>query len=334
MVPKVSIIILNWNGLKDTIECLESLKKVTYPNYEVIVVDNGSKGNDADILGKKYKNYIRIIRNKENLGFAEGNNLAIREVIKENKSKYILTLNNDTTVKADFLEKLVKCAERHPQAGSFQPKMILSKWVQYIDSTGLDLSKTGFGFNRGAYQNVNLFNEEKEILGPCAGAALYRVEALKMVMVEDEIFDKDFFAYYEDFDLALRLRWAGWKSYFCPSAIVYHQRGATGGVRSKFTAYYGTRNQTWNLFKNLPLSFIFKNIHLILLAQLAQIGINLLKGRFSLLLSIIKGRIDGYLGLRKILIKKSKIKKQVDFSEIEKFLILKWRQRIPKEIKI
>jgi len=108
--PKVSIIILNWNGLKDTIECLESLKKITYPNYEVIVVDNDSKGNDADILEERYKNYIRVIRNKENLGFAGGNNVAIRQVLKEEKSDYILLLNNDTIVEPNFLEELIKIA--------------------------------------------------------------------------------------------------------------------------------------------------------------------------------------------------------------------------------
>lgn len=331
--PKVSIIILNWNGLEDTITCLESLRKISYPNYEVIVVDNGSKADDVHILEKQYKYYIRLIRNRENLGFAEGNNVAIREVMRENESQYILTLNNDTTVEQNFLNELIKTSQKYSEAGSIQPKMILANYPQYIDSVGLELSKTGFGFNRGAFQNPDLFKNEEEILGPCSGAALYRMDALKDVIMDDEIFDKDFFAYYEDFDLALRLRWAGWKSYFCPNAIVYHKRGATGGVRNKFTAYYGTRNQNWNMFKNFPAEYIFKNLHLILLSQTAQIGINLIKGRFRLLPAIIKGRIDGYSGLGKIFLKKKKILKRVDFSELEKFLILKWRANTPKGIK-
>jgi len=333
-LPKVSIIILNWNGLNDTIECLESLKKIIYPNYEVIVVDNGSKGNDADVLEEKYQGYIKVIRNKENLGFAEGNNVAIREVLKEGKSEYILTLNNDTTVEPNFLDELIKCAQKHPRVGSIQPKMILAKWPQYIDSIGLELSKTGFGFNLGGYQNPNLFNEEIEILGPCAGAALYKVEAVKDIMIDNEFFDKDFFAYSEDFDVALRLRWAGWESWYCPASIVYHKRGATGGVRSKFSTYYRTRNQVWVIFKNFPLGFIFRNIHLILLAQIAQIGINLIKGKFYLIPFILGGYFDGYLKLPQILKERKKIKKRVDFQEIEKFLTLRWRIKIPKEIKI
>ncbi|MGC8940872.1 MAG: hypothetical protein ACP5JY_02460, partial [Candidatus Nanoarchaeia archaeon] len=106
----------------------------------------------------------------------------------------------------------------------------------------------------------------------------------------------------------------------------------TGGVRSKFTAYCGTRNQNWNLFKNLPGNFILRNLHLILLAQIARIGINFLKRRFYLLPSILRGRLDGYLGLLKILKKKKKIFKRVNFKEIEKFLVPKWYVKIPKEI--
>lgn len=334
MNPKVSIIILNWNGLEDTIECLESLKKITYPNYEVIVVDNGSKGNDADVLEEEYGDYIKLIRNKENLGFTEGNNVAIREVINEGKSDYIMLLNNDTTVEPNFLDELVKCAKRHPEAGSIQPKMIWASQSTLIDSAGLLYSKTGFGFDRGKFELVEKYNKEEEILGCCAGACLYQTEAVKDILIDGEFFDKDFFAYYEDFDVALRLQWAGWKSWFCPKALVYHKRGAAGGIKSKLTAYYGTKNQNWNLFKNLPAKFILKNLHLILFAQVAQIGINLLKGRFLLLPSIIKGRIDGYLGFGKILKKKKRIKKRVDFSVIEKFLILKWRVKIPKEINL
>ena len=330
--PKVSIIILNWNGLKDTIECLESLKKITYSNYEAIVIDNGSKGNDADILKGKYKDYIKLIRNKENLGFAEANNIGIREVIKEGRSEYILTLNNDTTVEPNFLDELIKCAQKHPEAGSIQPKMILAKWPQYIDSIGAELSKTSFDFNLGAYQSSNLFNQEFEILGPCAGAALYKIEAIKDIMIDNEFFDRDFFCYYEDMDVALRLRWAGWKSWYCPKSIVYHKKGGTGGLKNKFTTYYRARNQNWNLFKNLPFVFILKNSPFIFSAQIAQLGINLLKGKISLLPTLIKGRIDSYLGLATILKKRKKIKKISDFSIIEKFLSLKWRIKIPKEI--
>src|SRR3989344_2445038 len=97
--PKVSIIILNWNGWKDTIECIDSIKKISYPNYEIIVVDNASRGDDVNILKNKFWDFIRLIKNKENYGFAKGNNIAIKQVLKENKSDYVLLLNNLKKIK-------------------------------------------------------------------------------------------------------------------------------------------------------------------------------------------------------------------------------------------
>jgi hypothetical protein len=322
--PKVSIIVLNWNGLKYTIECLESLKKITYPNYEVILIDNGSKENEAGVLEEKYKDYIKLIKNKENLGFAEGNNVGIRI----SNGEYILTLNNDTKVEPNFLDELVKCAQNHPQAGSIQTKMIFSQHPEIIDSAGLLYSRNGLGFNRGAYQSINEYTEEKEIFGCCAGACLYKRGALEDIKINDEYFDKDFFTNYEDVDLAFRLQWAGWKSWYCPKSIVYHQRGATTGVKSKFIIYHSRRNQIWTWLKNFPFSFILKNLHWLFITEIAQAGLDLLRQRPI----GIKAKFDAYLNLGKILKKRGKIKKKVDFSEIEKWFILRWRIKIPKEL--
>ncbi len=332
MPPKISIIILNWNGLEDTIKCLESLKKITYPNYEVVVVDNGSKGNDADVLAKKYKEYIKLIREKKNLGFAEGNNVAIRKVIKEKESKYVFLLNSDTTVEPDFLDKLVNFAERHKKLGSVQPKMVWAIHPHLIDSAGLEYSKTGFGFERGKFCSVKSLNKAEEIFGCCAGACLYRAEALRDIAIQGEYLDKDFFAYYEDFDLAFRLRWAGWQNWYCPQSVIYHFRGASVGTKSKFTAYYGARNQTWNLFKNLPASFFAKNFFFIIAAQIAQIAINLLHGDFQVVWHIIKGRFAGYLGFKAVFAKRKKVKKRIPAADLEKWIIWKWRTKIPKDL--
>jgi len=129
MDPKVSIIILNWNGLEDTIECLESLKKITYPNYEVIVVDNGSEGNDAQVLREKFGDYIHLIQNDRNYGFAEGNNIGMRYAINSG-AQYMLLLNNDTVVDTDFLTELVKNAEVDAMIGIVGPK------IYYYDFEG------------------------------------------------------------------------------------------------------------------------------------------------------------------------------------------------------
>src|SRR3989344_4022189 len=133
--PRVSIIILNWNGVNDTIECLDSLKEITYPNYEIIIVDNGSKWDDVKILSKKFGKYIRIIKNDKNYGFAEGNNIAIRKVMEENKSKYVLLLNNDTVVDKKFLDELVKTGESDEKIGIVGP-IIYNYYTKEIDFAG------------------------------------------------------------------------------------------------------------------------------------------------------------------------------------------------------
>lgn len=110
--PIVAIIILNWNGLRDTLECLESLAMITYPNYELIVVDNGSTDGSAACLRARYPD-IAIIENKENLGFAEGNNVGKHALAK--RTHYVLLLNNDTIVAPAFLDALVTVAESEPR---------------------------------------------------------------------------------------------------------------------------------------------------------------------------------------------------------------------------
>jgi len=335
LTSRASIIILNWNGLRNTIDCLESLKKIKYPNYEVIVVDNGSKGNEAGILEEKYKSYIRLIRNKENLGFAEGNNVAIREVIKAKTSNYVLTLNNDITVEPDFLTELIKTARKHPKAGSIQCKMVCARDKRLIDSAGFKFLKPGLVFNIGRFEPVEDYNKEEEVLGCCAGACLYKREALEDIRIDDEYFDKDFFAYCEDVDLAIRLQWMGWESWYCPEAVVYHQIGASsGGPASSFMIFYDRRNHIWMKIKNLPFSFLLKNFPSLLISDIIQIGLDFLRKRpIRIIMAGIKAKFDGYFRLGKMLIKRKKIPKRVNFSKIEKFFISIWNLKTIKEMK-
>ena len=128
--PRVVIIILNWNGLKDTIECLESLKKITYPNYKVIVVDNASRGDDVQVLRERFGDYVHLIQNDENYGFAEGNNIGIRYALAHLAPDYLFLLNNDTVVAPDVLDELVRAAEDDPNTGIAGPK------IYYYDING------------------------------------------------------------------------------------------------------------------------------------------------------------------------------------------------------
>ena len=109
MNPKVSIIILNWNSWKDTIECLESLYQITYPIYDVIAINNGSIDSLQERSNEKFP-YIKLIENKENLWSVEGNNIFIKKTFKDSEVEYIATLNNDLKVESGWLkEKMLKC---------------------------------------------------------------------------------------------------------------------------------------------------------------------------------------------------------------------------------
>ena len=114
--PRVSVVILNWNGQRDTTECLESLITVTYLNYGVILVDNASEGEDVRILREKYGDYLHIIQNNQNYGFAKGNNIGIRIALQDNPA-YVFLLNNDTVVDPRFLDELVGVAEADRTVG-------------------------------------------------------------------------------------------------------------------------------------------------------------------------------------------------------------------------
>src|SRR5579859_6278398 len=118
-LPKVSLIILNWNGWKDTLACVNSLSSIAYPNYELIIVDNGSSDESVKkiALWTKNKKNIRFLINEKNYGYAKGNNIAIRNVLKKGKSSYILVLNNDTLVEKNFLIELVTAAEKDKNIG-------------------------------------------------------------------------------------------------------------------------------------------------------------------------------------------------------------------------
>ena len=234
---KVSIIILNWNGLKDTIECLESLKKITYPNYEVIIVDNGSEGNDADVLKEKYKGYIRLIRNKENLGFMGGNNIGIKEAIKEG-ADYVLLLNNDTIVEPDFLDELVKVASQDEKI-AIVGSVIADYYTKKILFTNGKIDKKLKLKSQTDYLKSNKIYWETEAVQ--GSSMMMRVES---ILKHNLFLDKNLFLYCEEIDICIRTKKAGLKIAVAGKSIVYHKEGRSyGGGIKPFPIYYVLRNR-------------------------------------------------------------------------------------------
>ena len=224
--PKVSIIILNWNGLEDTIECVESLKKITYPNYEVIVVDNASKGNDAQVLKEQFGDYIHLIRNNKNYGYTGGNNIGIRYALDNSCPDYLLILNNDVVVAPDFLTEMVKVAGGDDQAGIVGPKTYFYDapnrfwlvWANVNMHKGRGLL-VGFGeTDEGQYDEV------KQVDGYLAGSCLL----IKQQLIQKcGLFDEAYFCYWDETDYCFRVREAGYKIIYAPCAKIWHKKSVS-----------------------------------------------------------------------------------------------------------
>lgn len=240
--PKVSIIVLNWNGLKDTIECLESLKKITYPNYEVIVVDNGSKGNDADVLEEKYGDYIELIRNRENLGFTGGNNVAMRTVV-ERGINYVLILNNDVVVEKNFLEPLIEDILRDENIGVIGPANYYYYEPQKILHSGGKIN-----YWKGKAVGLNLLESSKELNSLAGCCLLIRKEVIDQI----GYFYEPYFLNFEEVDYCLRAKKAGFKISYEPKSKVWHKTQATLDKIPAAQCYYFYRNKFLFIKRNAP----------------------------------------------------------------------------------
>ncbi len=225
--PKVSVIILNWNGWKDTIECLQSIQRITYSNYEVVVVDNGSEGDDVEVLKEKYGDYIHIIEADKNYGFAEGNNIGMRYALGK-EADYILVLNNDTVVAPEFLSELVKAAESDEGIG-----MVQSKIYRYYQPDKLDYNENGLLNGATFYlamPRIRLLSGKAQFervrylqcISLCC--ALIKRKVLESVGLLDSIY---FIGGYDSLDFSHRATKSGFKLLFVPASRIWHKGSAS-----------------------------------------------------------------------------------------------------------
>lgn len=309
MKPTASVIILNWNGRRFLESCLSSVLRQTYRDYEVVLLDNGSNDGSVEFVRERFPE-VRVIRSDRNLGFAEGNNRAI----KATAGGYIATLNNDTEVEPGWLQALVEAIESTDRVGMCASKVLYADRPDLIDSAGIYPGWSGTMWNRwhGERDECNI-STPIEVFGPCAAAALYRREMLE----EIGPFDEAFFAYLEDADLAWRARLAGWKCLYVPAARVYHVHSATGGINPKVKRYLLARNKIWMIAKNYPAPQILLCLPLIVLFDLASLLYNLCLTRD---LAALTGRLAGVAGLVPISRKRRQVQrsKVVPFSTVAK----------------
>lgn len=241
--PLVSIITVNYNGAEHTLALLDSLQKISYPNIEVFVVDNASSQSPEGI-SQKYP-WVKLITSKSNLGFAGGNNLALRQAT----GKYCLLINNDTEVPVSFLEPLVEKMELDPKCGCVSPKLVYHyapDTMQYAGSFGFNIY-TGRAFARGHKEKDNGQYNIVEATEIAHGAAmLFRTSLLHEIGLMAELY----FLYYEEIDYCERIKNAGYKIWYVGTSKVLHKESMSTGKSSPLKTYYLTRNRLLFIRRN------------------------------------------------------------------------------------
>jgi GT2 family glycosyltransferase len=303
----ITAIVVNYNGAEFLSECLRSLCEQTYPDLEVIVVDNASTdGSETIVPG--FSPQIRLFQTGANLGYGGGINAGIKEA----GGSAILALNNDIVLDRECVAHLAEALDTSPHIGMCAPRMLLPDGR--LNSTGLCISRSGAAWNRHMGQTDHGPDAPgDEVLGPCGGAALYRKDML------DEIgsFDESFFMYMEDVDLAVRACLAGWICRYVPAASVIHANGATAGRGSDLAVYYGNRNIVWYTVRDFPLRLLIFSLPWIIGRNVGIILHYALHGRGRL---VLQSKIDALGGLRKVLNERKKVNRSAPYHNFARFV--------------
>jgi len=244
--PRVAIIVLNWNGKDDTLECLESLRNLDYANYEIVAVDQNSTDGSREAIIGEFPD-VTLICNDDNLGFAQGNNVGIRYALDAGV-QYVALLNNDTVVDPNFVRAFVDAAKAKPDFDVFGPKIVFYGDPNVIWAAGSAINwrlgicnQRGYGeVDRGQYD----VPAEVNALTGCA------MMINRKVFDTIGLFDGRFYLYYEETDWCARAQLAGFRLLYVPGTVVRHKVSATIGSASPAIVFYMVRNKLLFITKN------------------------------------------------------------------------------------
>lgn len=243
--PLVGIVILNWNKADETLACLESLSNLSYPNLSLVLVDNGSTDSSVQKFRENDPN-LNILETGKNLGYAEGNNVGIRHILKLNPD-YIFVINNDVRVADDILEWLVVEAENNLNAALLGPKVYHQEEPQTIQSAGVELDYLWRSKQRGLDRIDNgLYTSVEEVNCVIGAAVLIRSEFLDHI----GLLDPDYFLYREDIDWCLRAKGMGFQVLFVPKAKAWHRGHKVRESELPRITYYLSRNSLMLISKH------------------------------------------------------------------------------------
>lgn len=310
---KVSVVTPNYNGERFLKAFFESLNEDSEYIGEVIIVDNGSGDNSKEFIKSNSFNFpVKIIENKENLGFAP----AVNQGISDAQYEYIFSLNNDTEIRKGSIKSLIDLISSREDIFSVQAKMLQYDNKELIDDVGDEYNLLAWTKKTGENHPSGEYVEVKEIFSSCAGAALYK----KSLLEELGMFDDNFFAYMEDVDLALRSKINGYHNFLCPQAVVYHIGSATSGSRyNEFKVRLAARNNVWVVYKNIPIPLKIINFIFLFLGFLIKYLFFLKKGFGSIYLLGIK---EGLSTRNKIKKTNFKSKNTINYLKLEYKLII------------
>jgi len=281
--PLVSIIILNFNAGNLLLDCIDSIEKSAFKNFEIIVVDNVSKDHSHIRCKEKFPS-IKLIENSENLGFCEGNNVGLRIA----KGEFVVVLNPDTVVDSMWLEELVKAYQINGD-GIYQPKFLATTDHSMLLSTGNMIQIFGFGFSRSKGQLDKKQHENFEKIDYASGTCLF---TSKKILQKIGLFDPFLFAFHDDLELCWRGMLNKISSFYVPTSVVYHPVEGTSFKWSPIKFKLMERNRKYCLLTLYDRQTVFKMLPSLFLVDIAvfffYLGKGLIKMKILADLEILK----------------------------------------------
>jgi len=316
--PLISIVILNYNAEKFLDECLNSIYKTEKVNFEIILVDNASTDKSYREYVKKFPE-IKLIENKKNLGYCEGNNVGIRA----SRGDYVMVLNPDTVVTPTWLFELIHAYQKNGE-GIYQPKILATTDHDMLLSSGQFIQLFGFGYSRGKGEKHVQESTNIEKIGYASGTCLF---TSKKILEKLDNFDSFLFAYHDDLDLCWRGVMLGINSFYVPTSIIFHPIEGYSFKWSKFKFYLMERNRQYCILTHFSKTSYLKMLPSLILIDFAVSLFYLKKGMFT---TKIKTSLNILKNLTKISKKYQKIQDTRTLSDKEILNIFQDKIQVPK----
>jgi GT2 family glycosyltransferase len=322
--PSVVIIIIIYNSVEDTINCLNTLLQTDYPNFSIYVLDNGSQKNHIPELQQKFTDHrITWDRSEINLGFTGGNNL----VISKTDSQYVALLNNDTEVEREWLKELILVAESDEKIAVCQAKLRslnFKNYFEYAGAAGGKIDKLGYPYARGRIgfhleEDRGQYDQITQIQWASGAASLIKTDKLKKVGNLCE----DFFLYHEETDLCWRIQNFGYKIMFVPKSIVYHKGlGSTKGINAKSSlvkkTFYIHRNNLYMIVRNMSFAKLLYVLPLRIVLDYISMIFYAMTGKFEYIAAVAKAQLS-FIKMIPTAVRFRKTQKEINYEAEKSF---------------